>query len=205
MGPKITIDSATMMNKALEIIEARWLFDLTADEIGVVVHPQSQIHSFVEFVDGSVLAQASPPDMRLPIQYALTFPDRTIGPAKKVDWSAASVWEFGPPDPERYPALALGYDVVRRGGTCGAALNAANEAAVARFLAGSIRFIDIVPLCKEILDHHAYDPNPTLESLLSVDRQARQEVNAWTTQSSTGSFPRLPSWSSSAALSSSTS
>src|SRR5262249_7804361 len=134
MGRKITVDSATMMNKALEIIEARWLFNLAPEQIDVVVHPQSIVHSFVEFCDGSVLAQMSPPDMKLPIQYALTFPDRWDCPSQKLDLSAAMKLEFEPPDLDRFPALALGYEVARTGGTTGAVLNAANEAAVAGFL-----------------------------------------------------------------------
>ncbi|MGL4462115.1 MAG: 1-deoxy-D-xylulose-5-phosphate reductoisomerase [Planctomycetia bacterium] len=179
MGPKITIDSATMMNKALEIIEAHWLFDVPADKIAVMIHPQSIAHSMVEFVDGSVTVQASPPDMRLPIQYALTYPRRRPSPTRKFDWSAAATWEFIPPDPERYPALELGYEVVRRRGTSGAALNAANETAVARFLNGEIRFPDIVALCRDVLNHHPYDPGPTLEEILRIDRWARKEAASW--------------------------
>src|SRR5262245_5884893 len=133
MGRKITIDSATMMNKALEVIEAKWLFDLRADQIEVVVHPQSIVHSLVEFVDGSVVAQLSPPDMKLPIQYALSWPDRTDGVCQRLDWRQKFQLEFEPPDFERFPALRLGIEVAARGGTCGAVLNAANEAAVERF------------------------------------------------------------------------
>ncbi|MFO0945251.1 MAG: 1-deoxy-D-xylulose-5-phosphate reductoisomerase [Planctomycetota bacterium] len=180
MGPKITIDSATMMNKALEIIEAHWLFDLSADQIAVVVHPQSMVHSFVEYVDGSVVGQISPPDMRLPIQYALTYPDRLKSPARKLGLAEMGTWEFELPDHQRFPALELGYEVVRRRGTSGAALNAANEIAVARFLRGEIRFSDIVRLCEEILAQHPFDPHPTLECLEEVDRWARQEAGVWT-------------------------
>ena len=136
MGPKITIDSATMMNKALEIIEAKWLFNLSAEQISVVVHPQSIVHSMVEFVDGSVIAQLSPPDMRLPIQYALTYPDRRVGLNTPMDWNQSFGLSFEPPDLEAFPALRLGYEVAEKGGTCGAVLNAANEAAVERFLSG---------------------------------------------------------------------
>jgi 1-deoxy-D-xylulose-5-phosphate reductoisomerase len=179
MGPKITVDSATMMNKALEIIEARWLFDLQPDQIDVVIHPQSVVHSLVEFVDGSVIAQLSPPDMKLPIQYALTYPARQEGLAAKLDLTAALRLEFEPPDPERFPALALGAEVARVGGTAGAVLNAANEAAVAGFLTGEIGFTEIVPACRAILEHHQFDPNPTLAQLLALDRWARQEVSRW--------------------------
>jgi 1-deoxy-D-xylulose-5-phosphate reductoisomerase len=179
MGRKITVDSATMMNKALEIIEARWLFDLRVEEIGVVVHPQSVVHSLVEYVDGSVVAQLSPPDMKLPIQYALTYPERLPGPAEKLDWTQSMQLDFFPPDFERFPALELGLEAARAGGTAGAVLNAANEAAVAQFLAGEIRFIDIIPACRSILEHHEFDPRPSLERLVECDRRAREEMEHW--------------------------
>ncbi|MEO6811154.1 MAG: 1-deoxy-D-xylulose-5-phosphate reductoisomerase [Isosphaeraceae bacterium] len=179
MGPKITIDSATLMNKALEVIEARWLFDLRPDQIEVVVHPESIIHSMVEFVDGSVIAQLSPPDMRLPIQYALTYPERVEGPCPRLDLTKSSALHFEPPDRETFPALDLGFEVMRRGGTAGSALNAANEAAVARFLGGEIGFLDIPRACRAILDHHPFDPRPTLDALWRVDAWARQEVGRW--------------------------
>ena len=180
MGPKITIDSATLMNKALEMIEARWLFDLEPGQIEVIMHPESVIHSFVEFKDGAVLAQLSPPDMRLPIQYALTYPERLPGPARRLNWQELSAWHFEQPDPETFPALELGYEVVRRGGTCGAVLNAANEAAVERFLAGSLDFLDIPRACRAALDQHNFSPTPSLAELLSCDRWARQEIARWT-------------------------
>jgi 1-deoxy-D-xylulose-5-phosphate reductoisomerase len=179
MGPKITIDSATLMNKALEVIEARWLFDLAPEQIEVIVHPESIVHSFVEFVDGSVLAQLSPPDMRLPIQHALTYPDRVDGPAKRLDWRELTGLHFEPPDHETFPALQLGYEVARRGGTCGAVLNAANEAAVGRFLAGELPFLDIPRVCRAVLNHHDFSATPTLEELGEADRWARNEVNRW--------------------------
>ena len=182
MGPKITIDSATLMNKALEVIEARWLFGLPADRIDVIVHPDSVVHSFVEFVDGSVLAQLSPPDMRLPIQFALTYPERVPGPAKKLDWRALAGLHFEPPDRESFRALDLGFEVARRGGTCGAVLNAANEAAVGRFLDGTLAFPEIARCCRAVLDAHDFDPAPTLERLLALDRWARLEVSRWTTR-----------------------
>lgn len=180
MGPKITIDSATMMNKALEIIEARWLFDMEPERIDVVVHPQSIVHSLVEYVDGSVLAQLSPPDMRLPIQYALSYPQRWAGPAERMDFHQKQHWEFEPPDRERFPALDVGYEVAKAGGTSGAVVNAANEAAVAAFLAGEINFTEIVPACRAVLEHHNFEPRPTLETLLELDRWAREEVSRWT-------------------------
>ncbi len=179
MGPKITIDSATMMNKALEIIEARWLFDLRADQIDVVVHPQSVVHSLVEWVDGAVIAQLSPPDMKLPIQYALYYPQRCPGIAKRLDFSQSMQLEFEPPDFERFGALQLGLEAARAGGTVGAVLNAANEAAVGQFLAGELAFSEIVPVCRRIIENHHYEPNPSLERLLELDRWARQEILRW--------------------------
>jgi len=181
MGPKISIDSATLMNKALEVIEARWLFGLEPEQIEVVVHPESIVHSMVEFVDGSVLAQLSPPDMRLPIQLALTYPDRVPGPCPLLDLTRAMSLTFEPPDRETFPCLDLGFEVMRRAGTAGAALNAANEAAVARFLAGEIGFLDIPRACRSALDHHPFDPRPSLETLWRVDAWARLEVGRWTT------------------------
>ncbi len=185
MGPKITIDSATLMNKALEVIEARWLFGLPPEHIEVILHPESVVHSFVEFQDGSVLAQLSPPDMRLPIQYALMYPRRLAGPARRLNWRELSAWHFEQPDHEAFPALQLGYEVVRRGGTCGAVLNAANEAAVERFLRGDLNFLDITRACRAVLDHHHFSPTPTLSELSACDRWARQEVGRWTS-------PRIP-------------
>lgn len=179
MGPKITIDSATMMNKALEIIEARWLFGLAAEQIEVVVHPQSIVHSLVEFVDGSIVAQMSSPDMKLPIQYALTYPDRWEGISRRLDWREPLRLDFEPPDGERFPAIELGLEVARSGGACGAVLNAANETAVAEFLAGRLDFVDIVPLCRSILEHHPFESEPTLERLFELDRWARQEALRW--------------------------
>ena len=179
MGPKITIDSATMMNKALEIIEARWLFDLQADQLGVVVHPQSIIHSFVEFVDGSVIAQLGPPDMKLPIQYALAYPERYDGPAQRLDFSVAQRLEFSPPDLERFPAVRLGYDVAARGGTAGVVLNAANEEAVQAFLRGVVKFQQIAELCERAVEEHPFLGDPTLEDILRLDVWARKEVQTW--------------------------
>lgn len=179
MGPKITVDSATMMNKALEIIEARWLFDVEAEKITVAIHPQSIVHSLVEFVDGSVLAQMSPPDMRLPIQYALNYPRRRPAVAPRIDWTEAFSLEFEPPNRERFHALSLGEECALRGGTAGAVLNAANEAAVEQFLAGELHFTEIVPACRSVLHAHHYEPKPTLDRLLELDRWAREEVSQW--------------------------
>lgn len=179
MGQKISVDSATMMNKALEIIEARWLFDLKPEQIAVVIHPQSVVHSFVEFLDGSVVGQLSPPDMKLPIQYALTYPERVPGPSPRMDWTSRQQLDFEPPDLERFPALQLGFEVAGRGGTCGAVLNAANEVAVARFLQRQLRFSDISRACRAVLHAHDFDPAPTLSELWRQDRWAREELAQW--------------------------
>lgn len=179
MGAKITIDSATMMNKALEIIEARWLFGVPADQISVVIHPQSMVHSMVEFSDGSVIAQLSPPDMRLPIQYSLTYPERTQGPARKLDWSQTMKLEWYPVDFERYPALLLGFEVAEAGGSSGAVLNAANEAAVSLFLEEKIRFTDITKAVGCILHQHNYVENPSFSELIELDAWSRREVLRW--------------------------
>lgn len=176
MGPKITLDSATMMNKALEIVEARWLFDLSPEQIKVVVHPESIVHSLVEFCDGSMIAQLGTPDMRTPIQYALTFPRRYSCPASALDLVRTGRLTFEAPDPERFPALRLGYDVARRGGTCGTVLNAANEACVELFRAGAIGFRDIARLVERALDEHEFHSSPTMDDLMKADRWARQEV-----------------------------
>ena len=179
MGPKVTVDSATLMNKALEIIEARWLFNLSSPQIEVMIHPQSIVHSMVEFVDGSVIAQLSPPDMKLPIQYALTWPARLRGVASRIDWRQAMHLDFEPPDFQRFGALELGLEVARLGGTSGAALNGANEAAVAAFLDGRLGFHQIVHVCRDILRNHDYDPSPTLADVLAMDGWARKEVLRW--------------------------
>lgn len=179
MGDKITIDSATMMNKALEIIEARWLFDIEPDRISVVIHPQSIVHSLVEFCDGSVVSQLGPPDMKLPIQYALTWPNRVCGPAPRLDLANQMSLEFSPPDLDRFPALHLGYEVAGKGGTTGVVLNAANEAAVAAFLAREISFVDIVASCREVLNNHNFEPDPSMATLLSLDIWARKEISRW--------------------------
>ena len=178
MGQKITIDSATMFNKALEVIEACWLFDLAPDQVEVVVHPESVVHSMVEYVDGSVVAQLSPPDMRTPIQYALTYPDRAPGLAPRLDLTKAFNLTFEPPDFDRFPALRLAYDVARKRGTLGAVLNAANEAAVAAFTGGCVRFGEIPALVELTINAHRFEPSPTLDDLLEADRWARTYVGS---------------------------
>lgn len=181
MGPKITVDSATMMNKALEIIEARWLFGLAASQISVVVHPQSIVHSFVEYRDGSVISQMSPPDMRLAIQYALTYPERLECSGRLTDWGSQQTLDLYPPDLDAFPALRLGFRVAEQGGTCGAVLNAANEVAVERFLRGELRFDQITRVVEEVLHHHDYDQQPAMEQLLELDQWARKEALRWKT------------------------
>jgi 1-deoxy-D-xylulose-5-phosphate reductoisomerase len=178
MGPKITIDSATMMNKALEIIEAHWLFDLPAERIEVLIHPQSIVHSMIEFVDGSVIAQLGTPDMRTPIQYALTHPHRRDGCSTRLDWSKIKEMTFEVPD-ERFPALQLGYEVIRLGGTSGAVVNAANEIANEMFRAGNIRFGHIVHKVQAVLARHmesGFIAQPTLVYLLTADAWARLQT-----------------------------
>ena len=176
MGNKITIDSATMFNKGLEIIEACWLFDLPPERIEVVVHPESIVHSMVEFVDGSVLAQLSPPDMRTPIQYAFTYPHRLGGSTPVLDLKKAFNLHFEPPDFDRFPALKIAYDVADRGGTLGAVMNAANEAAVAAFCEGKIAFGEISRSVSLTIDAHRLQPHPALDDLFGADRWARQYV-----------------------------
>ncbi len=179
MGQKITIDSATLLNKALEIVEAKWLFGLEPDQIRVLVHPQSIIHSMVEFADGSVVAQLGSPDMKLPIQYALTYPERVGGPAERMDWSRTWQLDLIPPNAIQAAALELGFEVCRQGGTAGAVLNAANEVAVSAFLQNKISFAKIVPACREILEQHQLVTSPNYDQLMVADNWAREEMNKW--------------------------
>jgi 1-deoxy-D-xylulose-5-phosphate reductoisomerase len=176
MGPKITIDSATLMNKALEIVEARWLFGVPAERIDVVIHPQSAIHSMVEFIDGSVVAQLGLPDMRLPIQYALTYPERVDGDLPRLDLLDMGKLEFFPPDRKKFPSLDYGYRAAREGGTLGAALNAANEEGVRMFLDGRIGLIDILRGVGAVMDAHVNVKDPDLAAVLAADRWAREEM-----------------------------
>jgi 1-deoxy-D-xylulose-5-phosphate reductoisomerase len=176
MGPKITIDSATLMNKALEVIEARWLFELDADDIGVFVHPQSIVHALLELADGSMVAHLGVPDMRLPIQYALGYPERQPCAAGRLDMKSLAKLEFLEPDWEAFPALKLGFQVAREGGVAGAVLSAANEVAVQAFLDGDILFTDIVAVVSRVLDRHDAIDEPDLETVLEADRWAREEA-----------------------------
>jgi 1-deoxy-D-xylulose-5-phosphate reductoisomerase len=176
MGPKITIDSATMMNKAFEIIEARWLFDIPVEKIEVLIHPESIVHSIVEFVDGSMIAQLGEPDMCLPIQYALTYPERVAGIAKALRLDQIGTLTFEKPNTETFRALSLGYEVARIGGTAPVVFNAANEAAVEEFLAGRIKFVNIVEIIENCLNRHNVKPTVCLEDVLEADAWARREV-----------------------------
>ena len=177
MGRKITIDSATLMNKSLEVIEAHHLFGVAAEKICVLIHPESTVHSLVEFVDGSCLAQLGPPDMRLPIQYALTWPERRPAPWPRLDLAAVGGLHFEAPDTERFPALRLGFEVIRQGGTSGAALSGADEVAVEAFLDGRLRFVDIVPLVQRVLAAHRNVVAPSLDDILAADAWAREEAS----------------------------
>jgi len=177
MGPKVTIDSATMMNKALEVIEARWIFDMPVEQIEVLIHPESIVHSFVEFVDGSVIAQLGRADMCLPIQYALTYPGRVGGIAKRLKFEELGRLTFSRPDMETFRALSLGFDVARTGGTAAVVFNAANEAAVKEFLEGRINFVRIVELIEHCLSKHNVKTDVSLEELLEVDAWSRREVS----------------------------
>jgi 1-deoxy-D-xylulose-5-phosphate reductoisomerase len=184
MGPKITIDSATLFNKGLEMIEARWLFDVEVDRVDVVIHPQSVIHSMVEFIDGSILAQLSVPDMRYPIQYALTWPRRSSNSMPATDFARIGSLTFENPDQERFPSLRLAREAGRAGGTMPAVLNAANEVAVARFVAGQINFVQIFEAVEKVMRAHragghagsSWVASPTLDVIVEADLWARKEA-----------------------------
>lgn len=177
MGRKVTIDSATLMNKGLEVIEARWLFDMPVDSINVLVHPQSIIHSMVEFSDGSVKAQLGCPDMRLPIQYALSYPERLPNPKlPKLDWETIKELTFAPPDLDTFPCLKLASEAGKKGGTYPAVLCGADEVAVELFLSERIKFTDIARLVEQALERHQAISHPTVEEILAADSWAREEV-----------------------------
>ncbi len=177
MGTKVTIDSATLMNKGFEAIELSWLFDVPLDNIEIVVHPQSVVHSMVEFIDGSIKAQLSPPDMRLPIQYALFYPERLPNKLPHLDFSNTSALTFEPPDREKFPCLRLALEAGRKGGTYPAVLSAADEVAVALFLEERIGFMNIPKLVAESLEEHQSIPNPSLEDVLAADAWARESMH----------------------------
>ena len=177
MGTKVTIDSATLMNKGFEAIELSWLFDVPLDNIEIVVHPQSVVHSMVEFIDGSIKAQLSPPDMRLPIQYALFYPERLPNKLPHLDFSNTSALTFEPPDREKFPCLRLALEAGLKGGTYPAVLSAADEVAVALFLEERIGFMNIPKLVAESLEEHQSIPNPSLEDVLAADAWARESMH----------------------------
>lgn len=174
MGPKITVDSASMMNKGLEVIEAHHLFQVDFDRIQVLVHPQSIVHSMAEFVDGSWLAHLGVPDMRIPIQYALTYPQRFATPAKRLDLISKQGLQFEQPDMKRFPCLQLAYEAGQRGGTMPAVLNAANEVAVQHFLSGRMRFTDIPDLVAHVMNQHQVKVVTTVQDILQCDQNARE-------------------------------
>jgi 1-deoxy-D-xylulose-5-phosphate reductoisomerase len=179
MGPKITVDSATLMNKGLEVIEAAILFGLRADQIAVTVHPQSQVHAMVGFTDGTYQLQVCANDMKLPIQYALFYPERLPGPVPPYDWDQARQWTFETPDLDRFPCLGLAYQALAAGGTSPAILNAANEEAVAAFLSQVIGFWDIQALNADALEAVASEPVQSLEHVLDADRRTREYAQDW--------------------------
>ena len=177
MGNKITIDSATLMNKGLEVIESRWLFNLSPAQVSVIVHPQSIVHSMVEYVDGSVLAQLGIPDMRVPISYILAYPDRLpLDHLPALNLAEVARLEFAEPDFDKFPCLGLAYTALERGGTCPAVLNAANEVSVTLFLSGQIAFTDIADINKQVLASHNAQPVTDLESVLEADGWARTQA-----------------------------
>ena len=174
MGPRITIDSATLMNKGFEVIEACWLFDLPPSQVDVVVHPQSSIHAMVEYNDGSILAQVSATDMRMPIQYAMTYPDRETAPVARMDWTAPRTWTFAAPDVEKFRLLRLAYIAQERGGSATCTLNAADEVAVEAFLAGRIPFPAIARVVEETLERQPESEPATIEEVIAVDVSSRE-------------------------------
>jgi 1-deoxy-D-xylulose-5-phosphate reductoisomerase len=177
MGEKVTVDSATLMNKGLEVIEARWLFDIPFERIEVLIHPQSLVHSMVEFADGSVKAQLGKPDMRLPIQYALTYPERLPNPTlPRIDWANVSQLSFEPPDFDSFPCLRLAIEAGQQGDTYPAALCGADEIAVRLFLEGNIGFNDIPRLVKSTLEEHKATPYPDMEAIMAADSWARERL-----------------------------
>lgn len=178
MGPKITIDSATMMNKGFEIIEARWLFDVPVERVQVVIHRQSIVHSMVEFKDGSIMANIAPPDMELPIAYALSYPERMEMP-QRLDIFAMKALEFKAPDEEKFPSLRLAKEAARAGHGAQVVLNAANEALVARFLAGGLRFTDIPRGVEEMLRQHTPGEPGSIDEVLALDEETRHRTEEW--------------------------
>lgn len=177
MGKKITVDSSTLVNKGLEVIEAKWLFDIDFDQIEVVIQPQSIIHSAVEFIDGSIMAQMGTPDMRLPIQYALYYPKRKALSGERIDFFKLTKLDFEKPDIETFPALELAYKVGKAGGSLPTVFNAANETAVEKFLNRKIRYLDIVELITSAIEAHSIINNPTVSQILDIEEKTHQYIN----------------------------
>jgi 1-deoxy-D-xylulose-5-phosphate reductoisomerase len=174
MGKRITIDSATLMNKGFEVIEACWLFDFLPKDVEVVVHPESKVHAMVEYLDGSVIAQVCATDMRMPIQYALTYPERALAPVPRLDWSEAAQWSFEPPDYQKFPLLGMAYEALSAGGSATATLNAADEVAVEAFLAGKIPFPGIAATVAECLEQVPARPLTSVAEILELDGESRR-------------------------------
>ena len=174
MGKRITIDSATLMNKGFEVIEACWLFDFPPKDVEVVVHPESRVHAMVEYLDGSVIAQVCATDMRMPIQYAMTYPERAAAPVPRLDWSQAAQWSFEPPDYQKFPLLGMAYEAISAGGSAPATLNAADEIAVEAFLAGNIPFPGIAATVAECLEQVPARKLTSVAELLELDRESRR-------------------------------
>ena len=186
MGNRITIDSATLMNKGFEVIEACWLFDFAPHEVDVVIHPQSTVHAMVEYNDGSVIAQICATDMRMPIQYALTWPERSAAPVPKIDWSEARAWDFSPPDFDRFPALRLAYDAMKAGGSATCTLNAADEVAVGAFLDGRIGFTGIASIVGETLARVENVQPGSISDILCIDAESRRVAREMVTREMAG-------------------
>ncbi len=183
MGQKITIDSATMMNKGFEMIEAKWLFGTSPSDIQIVIHPQSIIHSMVQFEDGSILAQMSSPDMRIPIQYALAYPNRLPLDVPRVDFHKLREFTFAPPDTEKFPCITLAYHAIEKGGNLPCIMNAANEMAVNLFISGKISFFQIPQIIENMMENYKFIQNPSLEEILKTDKEVREIIKSqikWT-------------------------
>ncbi len=193
MGKRITIDSATLMNKGFEVIEAHWLFDVRPDQIQVLIHPQSSVHALVEFRDGSVIAQISVTDMRMPIQYALTYPERADAPVPRYDWTVPRTWQFEPPDLDRFPLLRLAYQALETGRSAPCTLNAADEVAVEAFLSGAIRFPGIAEVVEETLQRVPTRELESIEQVLAMDAESRRVARELVLQRSTRSTGQIVS------------
>jgi 1-deoxy-D-xylulose-5-phosphate reductoisomerase len=189
MGKRITIDSATLMNKGFEVIEACWLFGFAPSQVDVVVHPQSTVHAMIEYSDGSVLAQISATDMRMPIQYALTWPERWQAPVPKVDWTQARHWDFAPPDLDRFPLLKLAYQCQEAGGSATCTLNAADEIAVGAFLEGEIPFPGIAAVVEETLSRMPSREPASVGEILEIDKESRAMARKWIASQAVASAP----------------